>query len=154
MKNLDLGQSVEILANVGVIAGIIFLGLELQQNNELLDSQARQSRANGSRELNSAVFNAETGLGDIIVKAQANVALTETEALRLDTFLRSVLSDWEFWYLDFADGTINEEELRYGDWARQFNELYSPAIAEIWADVRTTSDPAFVQFIEEQVVNP
>lgn len=152
MKNLDLGQSVEILANIGVIAGIVFLGLELQQNNELLDSQARQSRANGARELSSAIFNAETGLGDIIVKARGNVELTETEALRLDTYLRSVLSDWEFWYLDFADGTINEQELRYGDWGRQFNELYAPAIAEIWTAVRTTSDPAFVEFMEEEII--
>jgi hypothetical protein len=153
MKNLDLGQSVEILANIGVIAGIIFLGLELQQNNELLDSQARQSRANGARELGSAIFNAETGLGELVVKARSDVALTQTEALRLETFLRSVLLDWEFWYLDFADGTINEQELRFGDWGRQFNDVYSPEIAEIWEEARASSDPAFVQFMEEQVIN-
>ncbi len=33
MKKLDLGQTITILANVGVIAGIVFLGYELRQNN-------------------------------------------------------------------------------------------------------------------------
>ena len=153
MKNSNLGQFVEIIANLGVIAGIVFLGLELQQNNELLDSQARQSRANGARELGSAIFNAETGLGELVVKSKNNEALTETEALRLESYLRTVLLDWEFWYLDFADGTINEQELRYGDWRRQFNDVYSPMIAEIWNRMRTSSDPLFVQFMEERVID-
>ena len=35
MKKIDLGQAVSILANVGVLAGILFLAVELRQNNEL-----------------------------------------------------------------------------------------------------------------------
>ena len=32
MKKIDLGQTVNTLANVGVIGGLIFLGFEMQQN--------------------------------------------------------------------------------------------------------------------------
>ena len=35
MTKIDLGRTISILANIGVIAGIVFLGLELQQNNVL-----------------------------------------------------------------------------------------------------------------------
>ena len=45
MKKIDLGQMITILANVGVIAGIAFLAIELQQNNQLLSAQARTERA-------------------------------------------------------------------------------------------------------------
>ena len=41
MKKLDLGQTITILANIGVIAGIVFLGLEIRQNNELMAAEAR-----------------------------------------------------------------------------------------------------------------
>jgi hypothetical protein len=41
LKKIDLGQTIMILANVGEIAGIVFLAFELQQNNEALDLQAR-----------------------------------------------------------------------------------------------------------------
>ncbi len=32
MKKIDLGQTISILANFGVIAGIVFLGLEIRQS--------------------------------------------------------------------------------------------------------------------------
>jgi hypothetical protein len=41
MKKIDLGQTITILANVGVIAGIVFLAIELQQNNALLETEIR-----------------------------------------------------------------------------------------------------------------
>jgi hypothetical protein len=49
MKKIDLGQTVQILANLGVIAGIVFLGIELQQNNALLGAQARFGESHGYR---------------------------------------------------------------------------------------------------------
>jgi len=42
MKKIDLGQSIAILANIGVIAGIIIVAYELRQNTlatELVASQ-------------------------------------------------------------------------------------------------------------------
>jgi len=41
LKNMDLGQTITILANIGVIAGILFLAFELRQNNEQLEIQFR-----------------------------------------------------------------------------------------------------------------
>ena len=43
MKKLDVGQVISILANIGVIAGIVFLAIELQQNNAVLEAQSRAS---------------------------------------------------------------------------------------------------------------
>ena len=47
MKKIHLGQSVQIIANLGVIAGIIFLAIEIHQNNQLMRSQVRSDIANG-----------------------------------------------------------------------------------------------------------
>jgi len=41
--DINVGESISILANTGVIAGIIFLALELRQNNNHLAAQARYS---------------------------------------------------------------------------------------------------------------
>ena len=35
MKKIDLGQTIAILANVGVIAGIVFLAIEVSQQNTI-----------------------------------------------------------------------------------------------------------------------
>ncbi len=46
MKKIDLGQILGILANVGVIAGIVFLAVEIRQNTESLDESRRLAAAN------------------------------------------------------------------------------------------------------------
>ena len=40
MKKIDLGQTVNTLANVGVIGGLIFLGFEMQQNTNIARATA------------------------------------------------------------------------------------------------------------------
>ena len=42
-KSISLGQLLETIASLGVIAGIIFLGFELRQNNEMLVVQAEMA---------------------------------------------------------------------------------------------------------------
>ncbi len=45
MKKIDPGQTITILANIGVIAGIVFLGVELRQTQRAMQAQAYQARA-------------------------------------------------------------------------------------------------------------
>jgi len=153
MRNVDVGQTVQILANVGVIAGIVFLGLEVQQNNDLLDSQARQNRLNGARELNAAIYDEETGLGRVIAKARSGAELTEDEAFRLDRYLVTVILSWEYWYQDFSDGIIDDEELRYRGWSGIFYDVLPERMVATWERLRPNSNPGFVEFMEENVVN-
>jgi hypothetical protein len=44
MKKIDIGQTVGLLANPGVVAGIEFLAVELRQNNELMNAAARDAQ--------------------------------------------------------------------------------------------------------------
>ena len=41
MKKIDLGQAIGILANIGVIAGIVFLAIEVSQNQASLEEANR-----------------------------------------------------------------------------------------------------------------
>ena len=43
MKNIDLGQTLGLLANVGVIAGIVLLAYELHQNRQMMRAQTRNA---------------------------------------------------------------------------------------------------------------
>ena len=42
MKKMDLGQTLSIIANIGVVAGIAFLVIELQQNTRSLEMNGYQ----------------------------------------------------------------------------------------------------------------
>jgi len=45
VKKIGIDQTLTIAANIGVIAGIIFLGFELRQTQKAMQSQAFQTRA-------------------------------------------------------------------------------------------------------------
>jgi len=45
MKRIDLGQTIQILANIGVIAGIVFLAIEVRQANNAVKSSTLQAIA-------------------------------------------------------------------------------------------------------------
>jgi hypothetical protein len=45
MKKIDLGQALGIVANIGVIASIVFLGAELRQNNAIARTDAYDRNA-------------------------------------------------------------------------------------------------------------
>ena len=43
MKISAINEGVSLIANIGVIGSIVFLGLEMQQNTEMMQSQTRNS---------------------------------------------------------------------------------------------------------------
>jgi hypothetical protein len=54
-KKIDLGQAINTLANIGVILGIVFLALEINQNNRLLRAQAASSMVDARNEVRTLI---------------------------------------------------------------------------------------------------
>ena len=71
----------------------------------------------------------------------------------MERYLAAVLLDWEFWYEDFSDNILNEEEVRPGGWRTLFHEVL-PGMEATWEEVKPSSNPEFVTFMEENIVNP
>jgi len=103
VKKLDLGQTVTILANAGIIAGIVFLGIELAQNNALLGAQARATRAQvrmdgtdltlSTPELMRAFARQQSGesLSDLDQRYLSLAAIERSRDLRLCFFFENPL---------------------------------------------------------------
>ena len=149
MKKLDLGQAMHILANLGVIAGIVLLAVELNQNNELLRNQARYNvHLARSGELDQLVQMPE--LLEITIKARERRELTAIEERRLGSLLMARFIRWEWYYEQYRDGLIERENLPVEAWR---DVLSSEAFIESWDQNSRFLSPNFVQFVEENVVN-
>jgi hypothetical protein len=61
VKKIDPGQMITILANIGVIAGIVFLGFELRQNTLAQRSAAYQEISRDVQRVTSTIPNATRG---------------------------------------------------------------------------------------------
>ncbi len=82
MKKIDLGQTIQMLGNFGVILGILLLVYELNQNRQMMEAQTRNSIAEASVGLNMAFAN-NPEMVDARLKDSAGEALDRRGAFLL-----------------------------------------------------------------------
>lgn len=146
MKKIDLGQIINTLANLGVIAGIVFLGIELQQNNELLATEARRNRAAHIEE-NYGMLATDGELASIISKSLSGETLTELELFRIGRWWLRVLTNMEWAYAEMSPPELETSIRRHREFFSNFESL-----RDTWSEFSDRFDPDFVQWMEENVV--
>ena len=51
MKKIDVGQAIGILANIGVLGGVVFLAVELRQNTQAVQLSSAEGFLSGGSAL-------------------------------------------------------------------------------------------------------
>jgi len=152
LKKIDLGQTINILANLGVISGIIFLAVELRQNNELMEAATRDAQNNRIQQFVEQVYMVP-GVAEIILKTRNGQPLTEVEGLKLlgrqTRRLRGAEAQWR----EYREGTVEAPNLIA--WRTIFYEgdSLNPPLIDTWEEAKRSLNPEFVQYIEENVLN-
>ena len=149
-------ETAEVLGVVGIIAGIVFLGYELRQNNDLLEAEVRFNH----KEARSGWFrNLATNphLTELIVKAQEGELLSSSEVFQLESLYRHLFTEWE-WEVQEAplrerlEVPLEGYRIGFGKLPGTNTTVY-PGIRETWEASKATFAADFVEFVEENVVN-
>ena len=152
MKKIDLGRTINTLANLGVIAGIVFLAVELNQNNQLLELEAKATLSeylqNGWDRIAS-----DPELVDLFIKDRNGEQLTEPEEFRLNAYWMGFLIRQEWQFQHFPDLGTRVEALRrihssYGSFRRTWmgNSEGSRSAG------KDNFSPEFVEFLDRNIV--
>jgi hypothetical protein len=149
--DINIGESIGILANIGVIAGIIFLAMEIRQNNRLLAAQARYSLRQYRSDVVDSIMAPHVleathryAGGEAVTPAEKSAALmTALKAIEL----------WEWQYGEYVAGMLRRGDLPIDSWRIWYHgEGECPVpIREVWKSRRDVLAPAFVEFFEENV---
>ena len=153
MMELDIGQLVEIVAGIGVIAGIAFLGFELRQNNALLAAQARYNLIVRRADMNTTIITPY--ILDTLHKHAAGAELTPSEQSVAFAASLKFIEMWDWQYSEFKAGMLKEDELPVAAWRLWYHEETEipVPIRDTWNKRKAVMRPDFVQFMEENVVN-
>ncbi len=142
MKNIKVGQAIGVLANVGVIVGIVFLVIELQQNREMMRAQTRNELSQGIVELMTVLAtNAE--LASLRRRADNAEELTEDETYRYETFTRAVFRYWENVHYQYRLGLYDQLEFERQRDAWASYAARSKAMVDYWCEIRIEFSPEF-----------
>ena len=86
MTKLDLSEVITIIANCGVIAGLVFVALEVRQNTTQMRAEAAFAIHQDVQRLNESIYS-DAGLSELLVKADTQYASLEpAEKARLHAF--------------------------------------------------------------------
>ena len=156
--NLDkLNKWLTLAANLGVIAGIVFLAFELQQNNRFLSAQAQYNLLKDRTEDNTIIM-ANPEVASLWYKVKINESLTDEEIFRVDAFVVKALLNWQYEYNQYNEGNLTMEELPVNAWRVSYHEsnylMSTSRYPVVWDSIKTVFEPDFVSFMEENVINP
>ena len=109
MKKIDLGQKITILANVGILAGLLLLAFELNQNHEMTQAQTRSEISRQITDFLSMVAG-DDELASIMRRAQAAEELTVDEEWQYFLLLSANVRFWENIHYQYRQGLFDEAE--------------------------------------------
>ncbi len=153
VKNIDWGKSVAIVANIGVIFGLVLLAVELNQNNEVLEAQSRDVWVDRRAAiLEKMALNPE--LLELLLKAAntseplSNLELRRVRAIGFRTF-----AIWQHQFTEMRRGRLTESEvmsLQRAVFHTDGNDLGTRLVWEDYKTHRASAD--YRSWFEENIV--
>lgn len=101
MKKIDLGQTITILANLSVLLGLVFVGLQIQQNTQELRSEGARALTESVNATNAGIYS-DPSLAELIIRGESDLSsLSPVERERFDR--------WQFSRLNIAEYVLDLE---------------------------------------------
>jgi len=147
MKTEKIERWISLGANIGVLAGIIFLAVEIQQNTETTRAQMTQSRAEVAINLAAETFNSEY-IPAIIAKDDLLETLTDEDRFRLMTWVRASLRNQDNNFQQYQQGLLGEHMPQAIQGAIRNIILGNSVGLDHWKASTTSYSSEFVVFVD------
>ena len=147
MKKIDLGQTIGILANVGVLIGIVLLVLELHQNRDMMRAQTRNEISRGAMDLLVTGATSEP-LASVMVRANAGENLSAEENFMFLNRAELTFRLWENVNYQHRQGMFDVTE--YSGNLGTINDVLSrnSSLVDYWCARRQMFSPPFAKEID------
>ena len=134
MKKIDLGHVLQTLGSVAVLAGILLLVYELNQNRAMMAAQIRNSMAQANAVLiQNEAHNPE--VLDLTLRGMEGESLTPLEQAQFRLIWAAYFQLWENTHYQYRVGLFDalEYESQTKAWVRLLSQ---PGIRELWCSPR------------------
>ena len=147
MEKINIGQAIGILANLGVLGGVVFLGVELRQNTRAVQLTAAESYLSGGSALDLRIVQ-DPELASLLMRDQSSEPLTPVELRQLERWNYASLRQWETAQYLHAIGALDESL-----WLAYRHEIgrimrRAKRLTEYWEANRQSFTPAFNAEVE------
>jgi len=150
MDRQNLNSWLSLIANIGVLGGLLFVGYEIRQNTVQLRAESSRSITESVNDLNIGIYSDSEFAAVLIKGTEDRAALSPVERYQFDMFQFSRLNIAEY-VLDLEREGVSDLNFRYVDWiVRDFNDR--PGLREFIRDHQETyvgSDELLARLLDD-----
>ena len=147
MDSDKLNDWLTLVANVGVIAGIVFLAIEVRQNSEAVRAQTRAQLTDQVVELLSVNMN-DKEYASVLMRGNQLEELSPVEQWQYNTHRIAWINHWKNMVYQYEMGMYDESEF-----ARQISTVRThiekfPGLRAHWCKYRYIASKGVIEVIE------
>lgn len=152
MENNSVSDWLQLLGFGGLIASLVFVGLELRQSREIAIADVYQQRAAMLIDVHSITLSSEL-LYDMYNRLQAGEPLNAGDQILLSTALTPIFTYWENNHFQYEMGLLSEEQ-----WLSSRNALKAmvqkPEVRAWWQTERKEMRKTFTDVVDAVMAEP
>lgn len=146
MDSDRLNRWLTLGANLAVLVGLVFLVIEINQNNDMMRAQTRSGITD------AIIDNIKIGMDPRVIvahqKQRNGQPLSDEESILLNQFASATLRLWENTHYQYRNGLFDDAEFD-ADLAVWREEMQKPEFKLHWSSHRHTYSEAFRTQIDE-----
>ena len=150
MKNSQISEWLTLFANLAVVAGIIFLAIEVSQNTAMIEAQMSQGRAETAMDQAESLYNSDH-LPEIFLVMEQEQPLTDLQRVRFTAYLRAFNRNQDNLLHQFEQGFLGATTLRSvldAVWAELARKK---AAREIWENTKVSYSDEYVALVDSVI---
>jgi len=153
MSKYELSDIAQVLAILGVIISLAFVGLEINQNTSLARNQAYLEYVESLKDLTLEIATDEAlpGLIARLVEGEMEEDFSAEDNVRIPLFQNATVRVWEGLYRSWSAGYLPEEAVANIGGGTLLNNDYFRQ--KSWPAIKVHFSPDFVTFFENQAWN-
>ena len=141
-----------LLANLGVITGLVFLAVELRQNTNMMEAQINQDRTDTALSFQQANYNQEF-MPPILVKVENGESLSREEMRRYESYFRGFNRNMDNQLWQYRQGFLGENIPRSVRFAVQGVIGGSRMSVDLWEQTKQGYTDDYIAFVDEAIAD-
>ena len=150
MKNSQISEWLTLFANLAVVAGIIFLAVEVSQNTAMIEAQMNQGRAETAMDQAESLYNSDY-LPEIFLTMEQEQPLTDMQRVRFTAYLRAFNRNQDNLLHQVEQGFLGATTLRSVRDAIWAELARKKAAREIWENTKVSYSDEYVALVDSVI---
>ena len=147
MRSEQINDWLTLAANLAVLAGIIFLVIEISQNTDMMRTQINQSRAELAMNEAESLYNSDY-IPSLLTKIRQGDDVSAEERERYSHLFRAFNRNWDNQLRQYREGFLDENIPRSIRSAVNTEIVTIDLARELWEQTKQSYSDEYIAFVD------